>query len=346
MNTENTLSVYSIDELLIKYRMLNKTYQEIIYNHRLEFDQQCLITDFYNVFNKEEYLEKAILHFIRTTDKENTQFISSHLKNTINENIELYLNNNKFLDDIDTDKVCDNRPNSIHFKIKIQEKYTNEKSIELRDIRNSLESASWNNERERVEFLEKEEKRIKELYKIEQNNLDFLYKQEREFKVYTSNYSENIFNKIYDLNFTFLKSLSDYFLDKAEENTNVPKDELVERVYFDMELVSKIHKVCNGVQFENLTEIDFYSLLNLHHSKTKLNIKYGEKERVYFLISKLHKHIETKDDKLEWRTAILEYFKIDFKTYKSKYLAPASETASKESKEFVTEINAIFKNIY
>ncbi len=55
-----------------------------------------------------------------------------------------------------------------------------------------------------------------------------------------------------------------------------------------MQLVLSLHKECNEIQFENLNVIDFYNILNLRQSNSKLIIRNREKERTYHLISKLY----------------------------------------------------------
>jgi hypothetical protein len=151
-------------------------------------------------------------------------------------------------------------------------------------------------------------------------------------------YRENIFYDIIELNISYLNVLDNYFsIEKEKKPTEVKPG-----VYFDMKLISLIHNECNNIQFENISELDLYTLLNLQPTNAKLNIKSGEKARMSFLISKLYDYLKT-DNQMEWRTAIIESAGIDEGYYQSKYKEPASEFPSKKSKEFAECINKIFQ---
>ena len=54
--------------------------------------------------------------------------------------------------------------------------------------------------------------------------------------------------------------------------------------YFSMKLLSLIHEVCVGEQFEEISAPDFYANMNLHPCNCKLKIKPREKIRVCYLI--------------------------------------------------------------
>ena len=55
--------------------------------------------------------------------------------------------------------------------------------------------------------------------------------------------------------------------------------------YFSMKLISLIHEICVGEQFEDITAPDFYACMNLHPCQCVLKIKPREKIRVCYLIS-------------------------------------------------------------
>lgn len=352
MNIENTLASYSIDDLLIKYRMLNKFYKEIIASHCLEFDQQRQITDFYNAFNDYECFEKVILHFLRIAEREKAQFIASLLHNEINKNCEIYLNNSELFDSIDTIKVCSNRPNDIHYKIKVQGKYTTEKWKELYNIRKSIDNVGYcdHYSEEHLKSLEKDEEKMMKLYEIEQDKLALLYKEERKSKDYESKYIENCFIKIFNLNNIFLKSVSYYFPLKAEknENSNTPNDELKQEMYFDMEIVSKVHKECNGIQFETLTEIELYSILNLLPKNKVFNYEEEEKTRMCILVGGLYNHLKSLKvtNAMHWRKEMLMLLEIDKeKYYDKKYRKHKDASASDDDVEFAQRISQVLPNI-
>ncbi|MPM48771.1 hypothetical protein SDC9_95498 [bioreactor metagenome] len=105
---------------------------------------------------------------------------------------------------------------------------------------------------------------------------------------------------------------------------------------------STIYRICNNTIFENLSETDFYSAINLLASNQALKLKQGEKTRACFLVYKMYESIKS-DKKTEWRTSILQQLEIDENYYKSKYKEPISEVPSRKSEQFATEINEVFK---
>ena len=77
-----------------------------------------------------------------------------------------------------------------------------------------------------------------------------------------------------------------------------------------MKLISLIHEVCAGEQFEDITAPDFYACMNLHPCQCVLKIKPREKIRVCYLISLMREQLPGQD-KDKWKEAILKHLDID-----------------------------------
>lgn len=133
--------------LLLQYRLLNMLYQQIVDNFALGFDVQCKITDFYNDFNDKQAFEKAIVNMLLSTDKDKSEPIIANLRTEICKSIDIYTANKELFDGIDIIKACANRHDPLHIKIERQLKETNKLWQELTQVRNSLESASWNDDK-------------------------------------------------------------------------------------------------------------------------------------------------------------------------------------------------------
>lgn len=341
-NNQQNDSLYQIIDVLPQYNTVNTVYQEIVKARTLSFDEQCQITDFYNWLKNRENFEKSVLNFILSTDKEKQFPIVSMLRTLINNNIELYKSNQNFLDEIDTLAVCSKRPDFLNSQITFQQIQTNTQWLELKEIKNSLESASWNRDDSKVESLSREEERLSNLYKIEQEKLAALYKQKNESDTVASKYVNNIFKKLYESGIFNLSILDNYFpIETKRQDSNQSNPQMQEGKYFNMEIVSQIHKECNGIQFENLTEMELYSILNLLPANVQLIIRKREKIRICYLISILYDYLKV-ENKTEWRTAILNSIGIEEGFYNSKYKEPVSETPSRESKNFALSISKIF----
>lgn len=341
-NNQQSDFLYQIIDVLPQYTTINTVYQEVLKTSTLNFDEQCQITDFYTWIKNRENFEKAVLNFILSTDKEKQLSIVSMLRKLINRNIEIYNSNQIFFDGLDTISVCANRPDSLNYQINIQQSQTNSFWVELVQVRNSLESSSWNRDDAKVESLNREEERLSNLYKIEQEKLTALYKQKNESDTAASKYVNNIFKKLYELGIFNLSILDNYFpIETKRQDSNQSNPQMQEGKYFDMEIVSKIHKECNGAQFEYLTEMELYSILNLLPANVQLIIRKREKIRMCYLISILYDYLKV-ENKTQWRTVILNSIGIEEGFYNSKYKEPVSETPSRESKDFALSISKIF----
>jgi len=333
-----------LTDLLPQYRSVNILYREIIDKSVLTFDSQCCITDFYKKFNDVQAFEKSILNFLLSTDTEKQGQIITNLRTEIGKNLEIHTANKDFFNEINIIKVCSDRPNPLRIEIDGQRKDTNKLWQEITQVRGSLESASWKNDKIAIERLAREEEKLEGLYKKEQEKLATLEQQQKESDNHAAQYLENIFGKIYELGCPFISLLDNYFpVEKKKEQQEI-KPDLKPGAYFDMRLVSQIHNECNNIQFDNLSELNLYALLNLQPTNAKLNVKSGEKGRMSYLISKFYDYLKT-DNQMEWRTAMLESAGIDEGYYQSKYKEPVSEFPSRKSKEFAERINRIFKEL-
>ena len=333
-----------LTDILPRYRSVNTLYREIVDKSVLGFDAQCSITDFYRDFNDIQAFEKSILNFLLSTDKEKQAQIISNLRTETNKNLEIYSANKDFFDEINIIKVCSDRSNPLKLEIDGQLKDTNKLWQELTIIRGNLESANWKNGKIAIERLTREEEKLEGLYKKEQDKLETLYRKQKESDNHAAQYLENVFGKIYEIGYSFISLLDNYFPVERKKEQQESKPILKTGAYFDMKLVSLIHNECNNIQFENISELNLYALLNLQSTNAKLSIKSGEKGRMSYLISKLYDYLKT-DNKMEWRTAILESVGIEKDYYESKYKEPVSEFPSLKSKAFAQRINRIFKDL-
>ena len=195
---------------------------------------------------------------------------------------------------------------------------------------------------------EKEYERCKAEYEKEKEELDRLYELERQARNEAFQYIENCCGDIYKLSFHFMEILAKYIpvaKDKPDETSKQEKqqDALKEQPeYFDAELLSLIHKVCVGEQFEDITTHDFYANMNLHPCKKELKIKAREKIRVCYLIFLMSERLP-KQDRDKWKNIILKQLDIDENYYKSKYKEPVSDFPSDSNQKFAKEMDAIFR---
>ena len=109
-----------------------------------------------------------------------------------------------------------------------------------------------------------------------------------------------------------------------------------------MKLLSLIHEVCIGEQFEEISAPDFYANMNLYPCKCKLKIKPREKIRVCYLIFLMSEKLP-KLDRDKWKDGILKLLDIEESYYKSKYKEPVSDFPSDSNRNFAKEMEHIFR---
>jgi hypothetical protein len=136
----------------------------------LSFDAQCSITDFYNYFIDIQEFEKAVMNILLSADKEKSVLITSNLRTEIHKNIDIYTANKDFFDRIDTADVCVKRLNPLKIEIDGQLKDTNKLWQKLTQVRNSLESASWQDDKIATQRLPKRKNSLNKPIKKSKRN--------------------------------------------------------------------------------------------------------------------------------------------------------------------------------
>ena len=104
---------------------------------------------------------------------------------------------------------------------------------------------------------------------------------------------------------------------------------------------SVVYELCNGVQFEPMSEKDFYAAMNLQPSATPLKILPRENGRVCYLVYLLSEQLP-KPQREDWRNTMLDRLDISLPFYSSKYKEPVSDFPSEANQEFAQNLTAIF----
>ncbi|MDR2918574.1 MAG: hypothetical protein LBV72_04305 [Tannerella sp.] len=305
---------------------LSSLYEEL--NNRW-LNDTCSVS-VYQVSRQKEYrdsyeklkstnIESLALRVI--TDSVN-ETVLGRLRNLIAENIRIYETRQDDFNQFDFDKL---------YPLWERYLFDNKRELLLKD-KETIKDYHYPTEQERKLLLEENQFDLNQL----DNDRNELYRTE------SLCIRQNYYSLISDISCSFGKILDSYFPIEKEKTPKEIKPVINPGLYFDMKRVSAIHHECNNIQFENLTEVDFYAILNLQPTNAKLSIKSGEKTRMSFLIHKLYEYLKT-DNKKEWRTAILEVAGIDEKYYNSKYKEPESEISSRKSESFAQRINRIFE---
>lgn len=280
-----------LTELLPRYRSVNILYRETVDKFVLSFDTQCSITDFYKKFNDVQAFEKAVMNILLSTDKEKSVLIISNLRAEIHKNIYTYTSNKFFFDGINAINVCTERHNPLNIEIDGQLKNTNKLWKELTQVRNSLESASWQDDKIATQRLTKEEERLEQIYKKEQEKLKVLYEQQKESENHVSKYLENVFERIYELDCSFISLLDSYFpIEKGntptpESTTEISEPEQELQTEIEPDTIFRTDKYRNLLTLEQKLIVDKYLNTELHWISTHENGRPDIKRLVIFLVA-------------------------------------------------------------
>ena len=338
-------------EILImipQYGELNRIYSDFIVSHTFSFDKQKFITNFYKQYNDTKAFEAAILELVLDKQKEQYTLILDSLRAEIEKNMMLYEKHPLFDDEI-ISRVCYNFADRYNIDIEEQLEVTQRLNKPLNEAYNRYDSIGYREHTaEEEKQAEKEYERCKAEYEKEKEELDRLYELQKQAKKEAFQYIENCCGDIYKQSFHFMEILAKYIpvaKDKPDEpnKQETQQDVSTERPeYFHTELLSLIHKICVGEQFEDITTQDFYANMNLYPGEKELKIKAREKVRVCYLIFLMSERLP-KQDRDKWKNIILKQLDIDENYYKSKYKEPVSDFPSDSNQKFAKEMDAIFR---
>lgn len=324
-----------ITDILPRYTQLNVIVDDVSNKHSIEFAQQQFVVDFYTQFSNIQSFEAMLIELTMQTELERYKTLIESLSSEIQNNIYQISSNNSILDKLNIDKACEKYSNQYETQINNQLYITQKHWKELSEINNSLDMIGF---REHTEFEEKKlwdkHKTLTEKYNAEKAILNELYEKQKVARKTAEKYQGNYFPKILTLSKRFKAVIEKYL----PQNQTKPQN----GTYFDMAIVSAIHKECNDEQFDNISELSFYAVLNLLPSSEKLTIKNGERNRIYYLIHKLYEYLP-KDNNQEWRTAILQSLKLNEQTYLSKYRIAKGKDKTPELEEFAKRMDKLFK---
>lgn len=335
-----------INKLIPQYGELNRIYRDYIDNYAFSFDRQKFISDFYQEYNDMKSFEAAILELVLDKQKEQYTLILNSLKTEIEKSIQAY--EIRPLSDRAIERACYQHMERYSQEIEAQLDVTRSLSKPLNEANNRYDSIGYREHTaEEEKQAEKEYERCKAEYDREKAKLNKLYDQQKATRTEAFQYMKNCCADIYRQSCLFLDILKKYIPDGKQENKSsepISQQETTEeqQEYFSMKLLSLIHEVCEGEQFEEISAPDFYANMNLHPCNCKLKIKPREKIRVCYLIFLMSEKL-SKQDRDKWKDRILKLLDIDDSYYKSKYKEPVSDFPSDSNQNFAKEMEHIFR---
>ena len=327
-----------ITDFIPQYQEYSYAFSRFVNAVSGEFEDFKAVTQFYNQHRDIKIFEKMMLDVALDENNPHKWFLFTTLKGDINRNVDLYYHHSAMLDNIEIECVNDNLEITFDSQIENQICTITTLGNSLVGLFNTMNLSGGDahsdlTDSEMWELYEKD----MTLYKSEIGKLNDLYQKQAECKAEATQYGKNIFCDMNSLNEAFLSIIERYLPADVQK-----EDKYDSALYFDMGTVSAIHKLCNNVQFEAISELDLYAILNLQSTSIKIVIKQKENIRVCYLIYKLYEMLQT-PDKAKWRTEILAKAGISESYYGSKYKEPESDVPSIKSGQFIQGIKEILK---
>ncbi|HJA86744.1 MAG TPA: hypothetical protein H9950_11275 [Candidatus Bacteroides avicola] len=336
----------NIQTMIPQYGELNRIYRDYIDNRVFSFDRQKFISDFCQEYNDMKFFEAAILELVLDRQKEQYILILNSLKTEIEKSIQAY--EVCPLSDNAVERACYRHMERYSLEIEAQLDVTRSLSKPLNEANNRYDSIGYREHTaEEEKQAEKEYERCKAEYDKERAKLNELYDQQKAARKEAFLYMKNRCADMYRQSCLFLDILKKYIPDgirQDEPGKPISQQETADeqQEYFSMKLLSLIHEVCVGEQFEEIPAPDFHANMNLHPCNCKLRIKPREKIRVCYLIFLMGEKLP-KQDRDKWKAGILKLLDIDDSYYKSKYKEPVSDFPSDSNQNFAKEMEHIFR---
>lgn len=288
-------------------------------------------------------IENGLMHLILNEPKEKSNMIMNSLNKALQTIVSVYDNYSIALGGSVLTSLWDMDKSIVEEHIERQHGKLRDINDELREVSNSYEMTPFNGaSAEYIALLERKHERLKTDYDNERSILNNLYTQKREMTEQTSAIGNDLFGDIYHKCVAVLSSVQRYLNHEvADERNSDDKGIVSPKIYFPMSLVSKVYELCDGVQFHEMDEVDFFHAINLHPNSHPIQINPGEKVRVCYLINRFGETLET-PSKEDWTNSILSRLDIKPQFYRSKYRQPVSDMPSDTNAAFAASIKEIF----
>ena len=329
-----------ITEFLPQLQQLRTIYTDFIELDEMDFDAFRKAVDFYYTHRDVGQFEKMMLDMLFEKDKQTLAIVLLSLKNELDKILEIYYESDAIFDEAEPECISNNIEMNHHSEIEKLIPKLNSCGAEFCEY-----AAMVNQDVDRPEGLSDDDAWDKYESALAQHQaiteqLYAVYQKHKECDAIAKRYHFNPFPSLCDLLETFQEIVEKYLPTEIKTVTPVVTPTVSSAGYFDMGLVSAIHKLCNGEQFEAISELDLYATLNNQATSAVLKIKSGEKTRMCYLIHCLSEKIKGAD-KAVWRGDMLRKLEISESYYGSKYREPVSDIPSQKSVLFAKELKSI-----
>lgn len=290
-----------ITEFLPQLQQLRAIYTDFIQLDQMDFEAYRKVVDFYYEHRDVGQFEKMMLDILFEKDKQTTAIVLSSLKGELGKILEIYNENDGTFTNAEPESFSDDIDGTHYKEIEGLIERLNDYGSEFCEAVDMVglfaerpEGVSENDAWDKYDTaLAQHQLLTEQLYAV--------YQKHKECNAIAKRYHFNPFASLCDLFETFQDIVGKYLPTEIKTVEPVAAPTAPSAGYFDMGLVSAIHKLCNEEQLEAISELDLYATLNNQPTSSVLKIKSGEKIRVCYLIHRLSERLKGAD-KVVWRS--------------------------------------------
>ena len=131
----------TIREISPQFGELNRICGQVVSGGQFDFEQQRFVSEFYRRIEDVSAFEQAVIGLTLEVETERTGLLLKSLSKEVTEYISTYSANRSLFYGLDIDAVCRRYHNRFDWNIQKQSALTNECSLALREVSNSIELA-------------------------------------------------------------------------------------------------------------------------------------------------------------------------------------------------------------
>ena len=298
------------------------------------------LIDIYNTFPTVNDIETGLMDLIMNNSAEQRNLILNSLHKELISITDTYKDNKTIFEGMEVSHIWDTDLLTLDKEIDKQLKKTRKASDEVREVSNSYEMTPFNGmPKDEIEILDKKLDKLTYEYNNEKEKLNKLYDERNSIKSLIRNIPDNLFKLVAQKCESIIPIVQKYIPAPIKVKDSNEKENI--QSYFPMNVVSSIYEACNGKQFEEMSEIDFFHSINLLPNCKPLTSKKGEKTRICYLINQLSNTL-SQEKKDQWLKDILKLVGIDYSFYRAKYRDVVGDLPSEANQEFTESLKEIF----
>lgn len=280
----------NIVEFLPLYREVNRITRAAALDEAVSYAGQKTITDFYRQFSDVKIFEQMVLEIVTQKERATSDLLLSSIKSEISAYGSMHRMTRSCLDNLNLKSVCRKESQRFDRAIRSQMEIVNNYSKELNQINGSLDAIGFREHTpQEEERLWQQHEYLTARYSEEKERLSSLYDQQEEITTEASQYTENIFEKLYNLSLEFESIINKYlptatpdpYLETEEHPASTKESVPVKEI--DPDTIFRAKKFEKLLVLEQKLVVNKYLNSELHWVSTHENGKADIKRLIIFL---------------------------------------------------------------